>query len=169
MLLETGIALGLKPNPQIILITQGKLADLHFDIRNNTVISYNGKDANEAIADAMIAAGCSFERDADLYISSITKTLAPDAIACLKHYAEIQQKNIANSLHSAIATNLFHNDPRAQSRFDLGTMQLLQSRLIWTDWKVKALEGEDAFGMHATDLGWAVISNMWADLRKPST
>jgi hypothetical protein len=167
VLLETGIALGLKPNPQIILITQGKLADLHFDIRNNTVISYNGKDAIDAIAEAMIAAGRSFERDADLYIISISQTLAPDAIACLKYYAEIQRQNIANALHSEVAPNLFPNDSRAQSRFELGTIQLLQARLIWTDWKVKALAGKDAFGMHATDLGWAVISYMWADLRKP--
>lgn len=40
VILETGIAMGLKPNEQIILITQGDLKDLHFDIRNNKVISY---------------------------------------------------------------------------------------------------------------------------------
>ena len=39
VLLETGIALGTKPNRQIILITQGSHGDLHFDLRNNHVIS----------------------------------------------------------------------------------------------------------------------------------
>lgn len=169
VLLETGIAFGLKPNPQIILITQGRLADLHFDIRNNNVISYNAKDSVDAIADAMIAAGNSFERDADLYINSITKTLAPDAIACLNHYGQLQQKSAANSLYCGIAEICFPGDSRANARFDLAVMQLLQSRLLWTDWKVKALPNGDAFGMHATDLGWAVIFQKWPELQKPST
>jgi hypothetical protein len=56
VLLETGIAMGLKPNPQIIFITQGDFSDLHFDIRNNNVISYNESDAVPKIAQAMIAA-----------------------------------------------------------------------------------------------------------------
>ncbi len=38
VLLEVGVALGLKPNNQIILILQGSPSALHFDIRNNRVI-----------------------------------------------------------------------------------------------------------------------------------
>ena len=168
VLLEVGIALGLKANAQIILITQGKLSDLHFDIRNNNVISYNPKDSVDSIAAAFIAAASAFESDKDKYISSITRALTPDAIACLKHYGQIQQgTNSAPSLHTAIASQIFP-DGRENKRFDAGTRDLLHAKLIWTDWKVQAIHGQDAFGMHATDLGWAVINCLWK-LTRPCT
>ncbi len=166
VLLETGIAFGMKPNPQIILITQGKLSDLHFDIRNNTVLSYNAGDSVGTIADAFIAAATAFEDDKNKYISSITQTLSPDAIACLKHYGTIQQLDPAKSLHAGVACNVF-SDGRSNERFDAGTRDLLHARLIRTEWKVNAIEGKDAFGMHATDLGWAVIAQVWNELKRP--
>ncbi len=166
VLLETGIALGMKPNQQIILITQGKLGDLHFDIRNNNVLSYNDGNSVDAITHALIAAAKSFENDRDKYISSITRTLSPDAIACLKYYGNIQQSGPAPSLHAGVACNVFL-DGRSNERFDAGVRELLRARLVWTDWKVKAIEGNDAYGMHATDLGWAVINHLWSKLKRP--
>lgn len=167
VLLETGIALGLKPTQQIVLITQGPLSNLHFDIRNNNVISYKNEDSVDAIAKALISASLSFEDDRDKYVSGITRTLSPDAIACLKHYATLQKSSDAASLHAVVAESCFADD-RAHERFESGTSQLLRSRLLWTDWKVGAVPGGDAFGMHATDLGWAVISELWAGLAKES-
>lgn len=167
VLLETGIALGLKSTQQIVLITQGRLSDLHFDIRNNNVISYNNDDSVDAIAKALIAASLSFESDRDKYVSGITRTLSPDAIACLKHYATLQNSEAAASLHSGIAETCFTNG-HAFERFESGTSQLLRSRLLWTDWKVKAVPNGDAFGMHATDLGWAVIAELWSELARKS-
>ena len=166
VLLETGIALGMKPNPQIILITQGKPSDLHFDIRNNNVIVYNSSECVDSIADALIAAAKAFEDDKEKYITSITNTLSPDAISCLRRYGEIQQSNKANSLHAGIACNVFP-DGRSHERFEAGIRDLLHARLIWTQWLVKAVEGKDAFGMHATDLGWAVITHMWSKFKRP--
>ncbi len=55
VLLEVGIALGLKPNNQIILILQGHPNSLHFDIRNNRVIRYDQEKAVDDIAGALIA------------------------------------------------------------------------------------------------------------------
>jgi hypothetical protein len=62
VLLETGIALGLKANTQIILITQDNLTDLHFDLRNNNIISYNPPDAVETIGKALITCAQAFEK-----------------------------------------------------------------------------------------------------------
>ena len=61
VLLETGVALGTKPNAQIILITQGAHSDLHFDLRNNRVISYNTTGSVAEIATALVAAARYFE------------------------------------------------------------------------------------------------------------
>jgi len=166
VLLETGIALGMKPNQQIILITQGKHTDLHFDIRNNNVVAYNADNSVDAIAEALIAAANAFEHDREKYITSITQTLSPDAIACLKHYGTIQQSGRANSLWGGIAAKVFP-DGRSSQRFDAGIRELLRSRLLSTEWKVNAINGNDAFGMHATDLGWAVTTDKWNELKRP--
>ncbi len=166
VLLETGIALGVKPNPQILLITQGRFDELHFDIRNNNVLSYNAENSVDALADALIAAANAFESDQDKYVASITQKLSPDAIICLKRYGEIQQAHPTNPLVAHIASRIFP-DGRSNERFDAGTRDLLDARLIWTEWKVKALEGSDAFGMHATELGWAVITHLWDELKRP--
>jgi hypothetical protein len=166
VLLETGVAFGMKPNPQIILITQGKLSELSFNIRNNNVLEYNSGGSVDAIADALIQAADAFEADQEKYISAVTRRLTPDAIICLRRYAEFQQKSWANSLHAENASIIFRGD-RAYERFEAGSRDLLHTGLIWTDWKVKAINGNDAFGMHATDLGWAVINHLWK-LTKPS-
>lgn len=166
VLLETGVALGMKPNAQIVLITQGKLGDLRFDIRNNNVISYNERGEVDVIAEAMIDAANSFESDKEKYVSAISRTLTPDAILCLRRYGEAQKQNRSNSLHNVNAEQIFGNI-RPQERFEHATTLLLERRLLWTDWKVGVSDGVDAFGMHATDLGWAVMTTHWNDLTKP--
>jgi hypothetical protein len=168
VILETGIALGLKPNSQIVLITQGNLSDLHFDIRNNNVISYKNDDSVDEIAKALIAGANAFEVDKGRYITAIIETLSPDAVICLKHYGKIQQENHINSLHAGVACNVFPNDGRACERFDAGTCALLRARLIRTDWPTRPANEPEFFGMHATDLGWAVIGDKWTELKKPS-
>lgn len=168
VLLEVGIAMGLKANPQIILITQGDLRELHFDVRNNNVLSYNSKDSVPQIAKALIAAAKSFEAQADLYIQSITKTLMPDAVFVLKWYGALQKRNTAASLHLGISRLLFKKARRPEERFEGAVRELLAKRLIYTDYKVRALNGRDAFGMHATELGWVVINRMWPKLAQQS-
>jgi hypothetical protein len=166
VLLEVGIAMGLKPNAQIVIITQGDLRDLHFDIRNNNILSYNQKDAVSQLASAMIAGAKSFEADADRFIESITKTLTPDAITTLKAYGALQQRNRSQSLHLGIAEMLFSKDSRAAERFEQASRELLSKRLIHTEYKVQAVPGVDMFGMHATQLGCVVIGRMWPELAK---
>jgi hypothetical protein len=166
VLLEVGIAMGLKPNSQIILITQGDLRDLHFDIRNNNILSYNPKDAITHIAQAMIAAAKAFEADAHRIIESIVKTLTPDAVITLKLYGALQRGNAAHSIHAGVAPMAFSNDSRAEDRLEQASRELLQKRLIHTEYKVNAVPGGDMFGMHATKLGWLVIGRMWPEYAK---
>ena len=75
VLLETGAALGLKSNNQIILLLQGDPRDLHFDIRNNRVLRYDSDGAVEEIATAFISAARAFESDRQRYVESVTRSL----------------------------------------------------------------------------------------------
>ncbi len=92
-ILEVGIAMGLKSNKQIILVTQGKFEDLHFDIRNNNVFSYNGANAVEELAQRFGTAALSFEEDADRQIRFIQRRISPDATSLLNSYGQLQRKD----------------------------------------------------------------------------
>lgn len=167
VILETGVALATKPNRQVILITQGALSDLHFDLRNNNVISYNPSNSVSNIATAFIDAAKAFEEQVQQHILSITRQLSPEAILVLKRYGQIQKENPGNSLHA-------HENVRGASfpgqeginRFEAATRELLNKGLLRTDYAVESQPGFDSYGMHATEFGWAAIENMWVDLRR---
>lgn len=169
VLLEVGIAMGLKSNQQIILITQGELAEIHFDIRNNKILPYNSADAVTRIAQAMIEAAKSFEADADRRIESIKKVLTPEAVQVLRLYGIFQKANPASSLHSLIADRIFGTDKRAEDKFEQAARELLERRLLFTDYKSNVGNGADRFGMHATELGWVFIGRTWPDFAKGKT
>jgi hypothetical protein len=196
VLLEAGAALGLKSNDQIIFLLQGDPRDLHFDIRNNRVIRYDSGGAVEVIATALIAAARAFEGDRQRYVESVKRSLSPDAIQCLRWYAELRKKHPGEhvSLHRKSALQIIERsmpldevrmEPEEKERWILemllafghATRELIQRRLLWTDYKTKvpatdlnpdAEPGQlvDVHGMHATDLGWAVIEHMWPELRR---
>jgi len=168
VLLETGVAFGLKPNNQIILITQDDLNTLHFDLRNNRVIRYTDEDSTKQIGEALKSSVNSFEIDIKSYIHSIQKTLSPDSIMCLNYYGRLRRDHPhdAYSLHLGVAQHCL-GELDAVGRFNNATRELLSRKLIWTDYSVGAIPGGDAFGMHATELGWALIENMWSNLKRP--
>lgn len=157
--------MGLKPNKQIILITQGKFEELHFDIRNNNVFSYNGTNAVDELAQRFGTAALSFAEDADRQIRFIQRRLSPAAISLLNSYGRLQRKDPRCSLHVGIATHILAGE-RAGERFDGAVKELLAHRLAETDWKTKTVDGGDSFGMHATPLGWVFIAQLWPELAK---
>jgi len=162
VLLETGIAMGMKPNTQIILITQGSYQELHFDIRNNNVFCYNGNDAITQLAERFIAAAKAFEDEADKRIRLIKRRLSPDAVALLKAYRQLKQLHPGFSLHAGVAAQILAGC-RACERFDAAARELLENRLLWTDWQSKVAEGVDLFGMHPTPIGTEFIRHEWGE------
>lgn len=167
VLLETGIAFGTKPAAQIILITQGSYADLHFDLRNNRVLSYSPGGEVAALASAMIVAASYFESQVGQIVSSVAKRLSPEAIMALHWYGTVQREHGAASLHAGNpGPNFVGTDGRV--RFDTALRELRDKDLVWTDYKVKAVSGGDAYGTHATELGWLVIENLWTELGRTS-
>jgi len=162
VLLEAGIAFGLKPTPHIVLVTQGLLSDLHFDIRNNKVIPYNDANGPDLICRALIAAAVDFETRVDSYLAGMKERLTPQSMICLSRYVVGQLANRSASLHDGLADTLFGGYD-ARSVFYLATRELLDKGLLRTEFGAIPKEGRVDFGMHATDLGRLLISFIWPD------
>ena len=171
VILETGIALGLKANSQLILIMQGSLTDLHFDIRTNRVINYDPDEKVHDIEVAFVEAAKAFEADADRRILSISQKLTREAITCLNVCGRLWRDNPdkrPSLFFKVFSKHSEDEEPDARVRFELAVRQLLDSGLVWHDYKPRGGgPGIDTFGYHATELGWAVITNMWDGLKKP--
>ena len=99
VMLETGIALGTKPNRQVIAITHGSRQSLHFDLRNNNVISYGSRGSVGEIASALIDAARHFEEQVHYYILGVRQRIGPDSLALLHWYGSIQREHPDYSLH----------------------------------------------------------------------
>jgi hypothetical protein len=167
VVLETGIALGTKPNMQVVLITQHDPGKLHFDLRANNVIRYTPNGSVSPLADALCSAARHFEEQIKRFIVDVRKRLSPEALAALRWFAEIQQQNVHYSLHSKSRGPNF-TDQDGPRRFDAAVTELRTRDLLWTDYAVGASPtGGDAFGMHATDFGWTLIESLWPTLRRP--
>ena len=164
VLLETGIAMGYKPNEQIILITQGQLSDLHFDLRNNRVMSYNmpPEKAVDRLADALIGAATAFDERCERQIKLVSKSLTSDAMRLLNFCGQ------NGSLHRGRLVEIFREKERAdvlEMRYEHAMREVLSRRLMWTDYRVRVEPGVDAYAVQATELGWAFIEYMWPDLK----
>jgi hypothetical protein len=178
VLVELGLALGLKPNARIVAVMQGAPSDLHFDLKHTNVLKYEDPTkAAEILGDALLSAAHSFEVERDLHVQSITKRLSPDAIICMNWYAHMQQQNRDQALHRKILVkdqrvNLpvelapDESFERAYGYLADAVRELIDKRLFWCDYRVRGVPGGDAFGVHATDLGWVVIEHLW-DLKRP--
>jgi hypothetical protein len=163
VILETGVALGLKPNRQIILISQGTAAELHFDIRNNKVNFYHDSSDLETLADALIAAAAAFEKDVDKYVDNVLESLSEAAIQCLRWRAQKMGSDPNKSLHSGTAADIFKTRPSCEPAllFQLATQELLQRKLLYMHFG-KNDQG-DFLGMYATRLGEVLIHRKWPE------
>ncbi len=170
VLIETGIAMSFKSNTQIILITQDPLDQLHFDIRNNRVISYNPDGKTNEIKDAFLAAAQSFENDRARYVTQVSRSLSTDAIRTLHCYASWYQNK--DSAKGQPGLWYPHRMPgffkegygdQALNMFQLTLLELYQKRMLWTDYSTKKDDtGEHhSWAVHVTKLGWLLIKYMW--------
>ena len=171
VLIETGIAMSFKSNTQIILITQDPLDQLHFDIRNNRVISYNPDGKTEEISEAFLAAAQSFENDRERYVTQVSKSLSKDAILTLDCYASwYQSKESAQGqpglFYPERMPRFFTNayGDQAINMFQLTLLELYQKRMIWTDYSLRKNDSggrHHAWAVHVTKIGWLLIKYLW--------
>lgn len=163
--METGVALALKPNERLVLVTQEDRRDLHFDVKVTHVIKYTTEDLIEKVATALVAAAIHFEREARKYITWVSAGLTSDAILILNRYGILWKMR-----HPGDAPSLWEQPESCGVRFagadgrlhfQQAIRELLQKQLVWTDYKSNVSQGVDAYGAHATKLGWRVIEHIW--------
>lgn len=190
VLLEVGATLAFKPTAQIVLITQGSPSELHFDVRNNAIISYTPADGVGAIARALVAAAAHFEDHRTLRLTQLRKELSRDAIWLMNWYGRCRTGQLfRNNDNSPIHTSLheqagalafleptiedFENatdakKSEAMTRYQLAVRELLERRLIWTDYQPKTPRpGIDSYSARGTRLGWMFITHTWPELQCP--
>jgi hypothetical protein len=177
VVLETGVALGLKPNRRLVLITQDDHQELHFDVSVTHVTRYTSDAVVENVAHALVEAAKVFEFEARLYITQVSARLTSDAIMVLNIYGQLWKSWKEGSPNPSIFQRAagFHKDHFAgaigRTLFEPAARELIAHRLLWTDYQSNAVQGGDLFGHHATELGWLVIEHIWkhdSEMRKPA-
>ena len=179
VLLEIGVALSLKPNDRITLITQGRVEDLHFDLKGKNTISYNSDDGVFRLRDALISSAESFEDDRDRLLTDITSRLTTDAVHVLNWAGQTgsgKGQTRPRQITEESPPPWFHRQPSwdevdrvekhaIRARMSAAVRELLDKGLLRTDYKPQVLGGDglryDASSYGPTKLGWRVIEQLW--------
>ena len=165
VLVEVGVALSLKTPCQIILIAQGDLRDLHFDIKDNRVIQYDRGNPADDIARALVEGAKKFESFLGARMTTLRKSLSPQAVYLLNLYGRMRLTQPGLSLHVGAVSNdtNLSPDPRVRELVFNSAAQELQAKglleleyAVADDWK-----NPDRFGLHATSLGLVFIRQTW--------
>jgi hypothetical protein len=91
VVVETGIALALKPNTRIVLVTQDELEMLHFDMKGIYFGRYEPQDLVDSTARGLVQAACEFDDEALQYVKNASASLISDAILLLNRYGSLWQ------------------------------------------------------------------------------
>jgi hypothetical protein len=167
VVLETGLALALKPNERVLLYTQDGTHSLHFDLAVTRITPYQESDLVGKLAQDLVRAAQYFESEADRYIRLVSSQLTADAIYVLNIYGRLWKERSDSShtpsLFYRIAVQYMNHFAEASGRiiFNDAVRELSAKRLFWTDYRSNTSPGVDSYGLHATRLGWRVIEQLW--------
>jgi hypothetical protein len=172
-ILETGIALALKSNRRLVLVTQDHQDAVHFDLKVTHVSRYEADTLVEIVAQGLVEAAGLFEDEARLYITQVSASLTSDAISVLNIYGRLWKERQPSSIFQSVAGdyNKVFAGEIGRILFEQSTRELIANRLLWTDYQSNVKPGVDQFGHHATELGWRVIEHIWQHdslMRKPN-
>jgi hypothetical protein len=177
VVLETGLALALKPNLRNLVVTQDPLDSLHFDLHVTRVSRYTEENLVEIVANALASAARAFEAESDLYVRHVSSQLSPNAILLLNSFGRMAiqaDPQIMSWFYLNVAAGHFpevFGASHGPTLFQLAVDELLDRRLFWTDYRAAYLdESGDVFRLHATALGWLVIEHIWSHndtMRRP--
>lgn len=139
VVLETGVALGLKANKRLVLITQDDRTEIHFDLKVTHVTCYTEDSLIEIVASALVGAAEAFEKEATEYIRFVSTGLTPDAILVLNCYGQLWKTRSSGdrpSIFEPQSCQPFHT-PDGSLRFQHSIRELLTKRLMWTDYRTQ--------------------------------
>jgi hypothetical protein len=139
VLVELGVALALESINQIIVLVQGNVDDLHFDIQDNRYISYDRPDAVNEIARALLDGASSFEASFGNKMAAIRRTLSPQAVYLLNFYGRLRKQQPGLSLHAGVSQddeNLSSVPVLREVVFNSAAQELLGRGLLELDYAV---------------------------------
>jgi hypothetical protein len=177
VVLETGLALALKPNARVILLTQDDTHSLHFDLKVTNIRRYTEEDLVPTLVEQLAVAARAFEKEADNYIRLLSSQLTPDAIIFMNAYGRLwkERPDPADkpSIWEDTAARMYERfrGETGKIAFHNAARELAERRLMWTDYRPNAGDGRDSYGIHATEFGWRVIERLWAhdpQMRQPA-
>jgi hypothetical protein len=178
VVLETGLALALKPNERVLLFTQDGTHSLHFDLAVTRIVTYTETGLVNQVAKDLVQAANYFESEADRYIRFLSSQLTADAIYVLNLYGRLWKGWRPSSpprsiFHQIAAKHIKHfAGPAGRLSFNDAVRELSARRLFWTNYEPNVSAGTDQYGLHATKLGWRVIEHLWkhaVNMREPLT
>jgi hypothetical protein len=159
VLLELGVALGLKPSAQILLLLDGDPGQLPFDIKGNFVIRYDATDRVARLAHAFITAAQAFERDYRMRIADLRRRLSSDAIWLMHHLANQTANGHDAAMSGDQAAQIFVAGENPRLRYALAEAELLRSHVVEMDHQ--PIPNGDAFATRPTRLGLRLIKETW--------
>jgi hypothetical protein len=162
VLLELGVAFGLKPTSQIVLLLDGEPSQLPFDIRGNNVLRYDDV-ANRvgSIAEALVNAGTAFETEYRRHVADLRRRLSSDAIWFMRHLA------LHGTVNGDQTPTVFHGPGDPRLRYALAESELFRTRLV--EMNHQPLTGSESFATSLTHLGCRLIHDTWSELQRPLT
>lgn len=172
VVLETGLALALKPNERVLLYTQDDTHSLHFDLSVTRITAYQEADLVERLAKDLVHAAACFESEADRYVRQLSSQLTVDAIYVLNIYGRLwkdrcKAPDVPSLFHSVAAQYMCHfAGANGRIIFTDAVRELLSRRICWTNYQTNTPPGADSYGLHATKLGWRVIEHLWKHDKK---
>ncbi|HVG01973.1 MAG TPA: hypothetical protein VM842_03740 [Nitrospira sp.] len=177
VVLETGLALALKPNERVLLYTQDGTHSLHFDLAVTRITPYQELDLVGKLAKDLVRAAQCFELEADRYIRFISSQLTSDAIMVINIYGRLWKKWKPHSPYPSIFQSVAAQvEPHFSGTagvilFNDAARELSARRLLWMNYQPNASPGADHYGLHATESVLCVIEHVWQHdplMRKPN-
>src|SRR5262249_36515187 len=98
--LETGIALALKSNRRLVLVTQDHQDAVHFDLKVTHVSLYDPDTLVKIVAQCLVEAAELFEKETKLYITNVSASLTSDAISVLNIFGRLWKKQPSSIFQS---------------------------------------------------------------------
>jgi hypothetical protein len=163
--LELGVALGLKPSAQIILLLDGDPKQLPFNIKDNMVIRYDCADHLARLADAFMASARAFELDYRSHVTDLRRRLSSDAIWLMRHLASLQARGLPPIMSGDEAPEIFVAAENPRLRYALGEGELIRNRVVEMEHEPR--HEADAFATRPTPLGQRLIGETWLGSAAP--
>jgi len=171
-ILEAGIALALKDLRTIVVISQDKPKDLHFDLKVNRVVFYSQADPEQArrsISEAITRAASAYVEEWERRLERIRTFLTPEATRALNGYGIMLMQWEEKGKPVGLPGMFFEGMPEwfynSRTLCNQVLQELIRARILWIHYAPGARMNPpppvDRWAAHCTPLGKLFIEHTW--------